>query len=142
MGGERARGLQSCARPSQNAHAMIDPRHADDERAAVPLRAPIKTTLMYAGEHESLPKRPSPVRDFVVSRSNERGRSWTLTRDGRHAASFATYDDALDVAKHWARQAFTRDPAHEVRVLVEWMRGRLDVEARFTPTSGHLARSA
>lgn len=111
--------------------------------APTPLRTPIQTTLMYAGEHESLPKRAAPVRDFVVSRSNERGRAWTLTRDGRFAASFATYEDALDVAKHWGRQAFERDPAHEVRVMAEWMRGRLEVEARFVPAAERVfARSA
>ncbi|HVF35588.1 MAG TPA: hypothetical protein VND91_09735 [Candidatus Saccharimonadia bacterium] len=115
----------------------------DTQSAPTPLRTPIQTTLMYAGEHESLPKRATPVRDFVVSRSNERGRSWTLTRDGRFAASFATYEDALDVAKHWGGQAFARDRTHEVRVMVEWMRGRLEVEAHFVPASASVfARSA
>ena len=112
------------------------------ERAALAWRTPIQTSVVYASEHDSLPKRRLPVRDFVVSRSKERGHAWTLTRDGQYAASFATYDDALDVAKHWARQAFERDRPHEVRAMVEWMRRRLDIAAHYRPEPARLARSA
>ena len=113
-----------------------------EDHAPIAWRTPIQASVVYAGEHDSLPRRRVPVRDFVVSRSKERGQGWTLTRDGQYAGSFAIYEDALDVARHWARETFERDRTHEVRVMVEWMRGRLDIDAHYQPESERMVRSA
>ncbi len=113
-----------------------------DDTGAIPLRAPIRSMLVYPGEHESIARAATPVRDFVVSRTKDRHQGWALARDGRWAASFGTYEDAVEVARHWAADEYARDRAHEVRVLVEWIRGRLELDVRYEADAERFARSA
>ena len=64
----------------------------------------------------------------VVSRASGRSGGWTLTRDGRWAATFRAYEDAIRVARQWAAENNERDPDHAIRVYVERTHSRLDLD--------------